>query len=118
MLNTFPKLVTGFLFTMSAAKGVNYLNSRLDEYIHEPPDSILLNPDASVVGYIMKEFAAMGTSTPNQWHMATVEWFLIHLITEIGTTPHSTRNGHNTQGMMEAYQDILRDLVRSISFKS
>jgi hypothetical protein len=59
----------------------------------------------------MKEFAAMGTSTPMQWHMATVEWLLIHLITELGVTPHSSRSGHNTQGIMEAYQDILRDLV-------
>jgi hypothetical protein len=96
---------------MSAAKGVDYLDSRLEEYLCGPPNSITSNHNASVVGYVMKHFESKGTSTPGQWHMATVEWLLVHIITEVGVTPHNFREGRNIGGIMEAYEDILRELV-------
>ncbi|KAK2734655.1 hypothetical protein FQN57_001600 [Myotisia sp. PD_48] len=99
----------GMLLTMSAAKGVNYLDSRLGEYICNPPDSILTDSNASAIGYVMKEFESSGTSAHGQWHRATTEWFLVHLITEIGVTPHNHRNGHNMLSLADIYEDILLD---------
>ena len=106
----------GFLLTMSAAKGVEYLDSRLEEYLCESPDSLITNPDTSAVGHVMKLFESNGTSTPGQWHMATVEWLLVHLITEVGVTPHNFSTGRNMGAMMEAYQDILREFVCFLSY--
>jgi hypothetical protein len=63
----------------------------------------------------MKHFESKGTSTPGQWHMATVEWLLVHIITEVGVTPHNFRAGRNMGGIMEAYQEILRELVGMLS---
>ncbi|KAG5297503.1 CorA-like Mg2+ transporter domain-containing protein [Histoplasma ohiense] len=106
----------GFLLTMSAAKGVNYLDARLREYLRQSPDDILLNPGASAVGQTLREFASTGTST---WEKPTAEWLVVHLATEIGTCPHNDTLGHNQISVVEAYQDILRDLVcRSVSRSS
>ncbi|PGH07860.1 hypothetical protein GX51_01570 [Blastomyces parvus] len=97
----------GFLLTMSAAKGINYLDARLQEYLRQSPDNILLNPGASTVGQTLKAFASTGTST---WEKPTAEWLVVHLATEIGTCPHNDTLGHNQISIVEAYQDILRDL--------
>ncbi|PGH03793.1 hypothetical protein AJ79_07269 [Helicocarpus griseus UAMH5409] len=97
----------GFLLTMSAAKGVNYLDARLQEYIRQSSDEILLNSGASAVGQVLKEFISTGTST---WEKPTAEWLVVHLATEIGTCPHNDTLGHNQISIVEAYQDILRDL--------
>lgn len=104
----------GFLLTMSAAKGVDYLDSRLEEYLCEPPDSIINNHHASAVGHVMKHFESKGTSTRGQWHMATVEWLLVHIITEVGVTPHNFREGRNIGGLMEGYEEILRELKQRV----
>lgn len=101
---------------MSAAKGVNYLDARLREYLRQSPDDILLNPGASAVGQTLREFASTGTST---WEKPTAEWLVVHLATEIGTCPHNDTLGHNQISIVEAYQDILRDIVcRSVSRSS
>ncbi|EEH18517.1 hypothetical protein PABG_07577 [Paracoccidioides brasiliensis Pb03] len=97
----------GFLLTMSATKGINYLDARLLEYLRQSPDDILLNPGASAVGQTLKEFAHTGTST---WEKPTAEWLVVHLATEIGTCPHNDTLGHNQISIVEAYQNILRDL--------
>jgi Mg2+ and Co2+ transporter CorA len=62
----------------------------------------------------MKLFESNGTSTPGQWHMATVEWLLVHLLTEVGVTPHNFSTGRNMGAMMEAYQDILREFKQRV----
>jgi hypothetical protein len=96
---------------MSAAKGVDFLDKDFHNYINAAADSLLTMPNASAVGCVFSEFREKGTSTPGQWHRQTVEWFLVHLITEIGTTPHTIRQGHNHIAVLDAYQDIIRDLV-------
>ncbi|OAX85293.1 hypothetical protein ACJ72_00323 [Emergomyces africanus] len=97
----------GFLLTMSAAKGINYLDARLREYLRQSPESIILNPSASAVGQTLREFTSTGTST---WEKPTAEWLVVHLATEIGTCPHNDTLGHNQISIVEVYQDILRDL--------
>ncbi|KAK2801874.1 hypothetical protein FQN51_005023 [Onygenales sp. PD_10] len=100
----------GVLLTMSAAKGVNYLDARLQEYLQQSSNDILKNPNASTVGLVLNEFADTGTST---WEKPTAEWLLVYLATELGTCPHNDTLGHSSISMVEGYQDILRDLVRS-----
>lgn len=95
---------------MSAARGINYLDARLQEYLRQSPDNIMLNPGASAVGQTLREFASTGTST---WEKPTAEWLVIHLATEIGACPHNDTLGHNQISIVEAYQDILRELVCS-----
>ncbi|KAN0076587.1 hypothetical protein V8E54_006729 [Elaphomyces granulatus] len=104
----------GVLLTMSAAKGVDYLDSRLEEYLCKPLDWITDKHHASAIDHVMKHFESKGTSTRGQWHMATVEWLLVHIITEVGVTPHNFREGRNIGGIMEAYEDILRELKQRV----
>ena len=96
---------------MSAAKGVGFLDKDLVDYIHTPADSLLTMPRASAIGYVLSEFLEKGTSTDGQWHRQTVEWFLVHLITEVGITPHNIRQGHSQLGVLDIYQEVIRELV-------
>ena len=98
---------------MSAAKGVDFLDKNLFDYIHTPSDLLLTMPKVSAIGYVLREFLEKGTNTPGQWHRQTVEWFLVHLITEIGTTPHNIRQGHSQLGVLDIYQEVIRELVSS-----
>ena len=99
----------GFLLTLSPMAGINYLDKHFSRYLAEPIDAIFDNDDASAVGYVYQAFAEQGTST---WHRRTVEWFLVYLISEVGVTPHSLRQGHNAPAMETAYSSVIQDLKR------
>lgn len=63
---------------------------------------------ASAITQIYLEFADTGTKT---WFRKNVEWFLIYLITEIGTTPHNVRQGYSVPSLMDAYDAVVHELV-------
>ena len=99
----------GFLLSLSPMAGINYLDKNFHKHLVEPIDAIFDNDDASAVGHVYQAFAEQGTST---WHRRTVEWFLVYLLTEVGVTPHTLRQGHNAPGMAIAYTSVIQDLKR------
>ena len=99
----------GFLLTLSPMAGVNYLDKHLNRHMSEPPDTVFYNDDASAVGHVYQAFADQGSAT---WHRRTVEWFLIYLLTEVGCTPHTIRQGGNAPSIEAAYTTIIQDLKR------
>ncbi|KAL8969187.1 MAG: hypothetical protein Q9183_002111 [Haloplaca sp. 2 TL-2023] len=99
----------GILLTLSPMAGVNFIDKKMPQYLSEPADGIFDNENASAPGYVFSAFADQGTST---WHRRTVEWFLTYLITEVGVTPHTCRQGHNAPGINLAYQSVIQDLRR------
>ena len=99
----------GFLLTLSPMAGINYLDKNFNKHLLEPIDAIFDNDDASAVGHVCQAFAEQGTST---WHRRTVEWFMVYLLTEVGVTPHTMRQGHNAPAMETAYSSVIQDLKR------
>ncbi|KAL8720978.1 MAG: hypothetical protein Q9225_002260 [Loekoesia sp. 1 TL-2023] len=99
----------GILLTLSPMAGVNFLDKKLSQHLSEPVDAIFDNENACAPGYVFAAFADQGTST---WHRRTVEWFLTYLITEVGVTPHSQRQGFNAPELDNAYQAVIQDLKR------
>ena len=99
----------GFLLTLSPMAGINYLDKNFKKHLVEPIDAIFDNDDASAVGHVYQAFAEQGTST---WHRRTVEWFLVYLLSEVGVTPHTMRQGHNAPAMETAYSSVIQDLKR------
>ncbi|KAL8698603.1 MAG: hypothetical protein Q9224_001780 [Gallowayella concinna] len=99
----------GILLTLSPMAGVNFLDQKLSQHLSEPADAIFDNENASAPGYVFSAFADQGSST---WHRRTVEWFLTYLITEVGVTPHSHRQGNNAPNLHFAYQAVINDLKR------
>lgn len=99
----------GILLTLSSMRGVNYLDKELSNHLQEPSECLFGNPDASALGQIWKAFSSSGTKG---WYKATVEWFLVYLMTEIICTPHSISQGHNAPTVQFAYQNIIQDFKR------
>ena len=88
---------------------VNYLDKNFSRHLAEPIDTIFGNDDASAVGHVYEAFAQNGTGS---WHRRTVEWFLVYLLTEVGTTPHNFRQGCNAPSFESAYSSVIQDLKR------
>lgn len=107
---TNPK--TGFLLTLSAMNGVNYIDRHLRRHLEEPPGAIFENDVASAIAFVRHEFDKNGTSA---WHHPTVEWLVVHLLTEIGMTPHCERQGYNAPTLEVAYEKAVERLVRLTS---
>ena len=99
----------GFLLTLSPMAGVNYLDKNFSRHLAEPIDTIFGNDDASAVGHVFEAFAQNGTGS---WHRRSVEWFLVYLLTEVGTTPHNFRQGCNAPSFESAYSSVIQDLKR------
>ncbi|KAG8534270.1 uncharacterized protein KY384_001114 [Bacidia gigantensis] len=99
----------GFLLTLSPMGGVNYLDKSFSEHLAEPLDAMFENDDASAVGHSYQAFAESGTDS---WHRRNVEWFLIYLMTEVGTTPHPMRQGFNAPTVDSAYSSVIQELKR------
>ena len=95
---------------MSAMSGVNYIDRHLRRHLDEPPGAIFKNDVASAIAFVRQEFNRKGTSA---WHRPTVEWLVVHLITEIGLTPHCLRQGFNAPSLEVAYENRIEQLVRS-----
>ena len=93
---------------MSAAAGVDYLNRDLQAYLEESRDSLFQEEEATVVAHTLTAFEKTGTKT---WSKATVEWFLVYLVTELGGTPHNLRQGRNLVAIMSAFQYVVQGLV-------
>ena len=93
---------------MSAAAGVDYLNRDLQTYLEESRDSLFQEEEATVVAHALSAFEKTGTKN---WSKATVEWFLIYIVTELGATPHNIRQGHNAISIMNAFQYVVQGLV-------
>lgn len=98
----------GFLLTQSPMRGVNFLDKNFKRHLEEPGDAIFDNDVASAIAFVRKQFEDSGTQ---KWHRANVEWLLIHLLTEIGMTPHGDRQGYNAPTLEGAYQAILQQFV-------
>lgn len=94
---------------MSPAAGVNYLNTNLPYYLNMSREQLAETNFASVVAQVFKEFSETGTDS---WYRNDVEWFMVYLITEIGTTPHNIRQGYSVPSLMDAYDAIVHELVR------
>lgn len=105
-------ILQGFLLTMSPAAGVDYLNSNLQYYLQISQEELAQDNFASAIAQVWREFSETGTQT---WYRQDVEWFLVYLITEVGTTPHSIRQGHSIPSLMDAYDAIVHDLVRDLT---
>ena len=88
---------------------MNYLDKNFSRHLAEPIDTIFGNDDASAVGHVYEAFAQNGTGS---WHRRTVEWFLVYLLTEVGTTPHNFRQGCNAPSFESAYSSVIQDLKR------
>ena len=99
----------GFLLTLSPMAGVNYLDKNFNRHLTEPIDAMFDNDDASAVGHAFQAFADQGTRT---WHRRSVEWFLVYLLTEVGVTPHTFRQGCNAPAFESAYSAVIQDLKR------
>lgn len=99
----------GYLLTLSPMAGVNYLDRDFSRHLAEPIDTIFGNDDASAVGHVYEAFAQNGTGS---WHRRSVEWFLVYLLTEVGTTPHNFRQGCNAPSFESAYSSVIQDLKR------
>ena len=99
----------GYLLTLSPMAGVNYLDKNFSRHLSEPIDAVFGNDDASAVGHVWQAFSQNGTGS---WHRRTVEWFLVYLLTEIGTTPHNFRQGCNFASFESAYSSVIQDLKR------
>ena len=99
----------GCLLTLSPMVGVNYLDKNFSRHLSDPLDAMFDNDDASAIGHAFQAFAENGT---NSWHRKTVEWFLVYLLTEIGTTPHNFRQGCNCPSFESAYSSVIQDLKR------
>ena len=99
----------GFVLTLSSLRGVNYLDKRFSEHLHLPPECLFDFPEAFVLGQVWRQFSSTGTKT---WHRATVEWFLVYLMTELVCTPHSISQGLNAPTLQFAYQNIIQNFKR------
>ena len=99
----------GVLLTLSPMAGVNFLDKNLSQHLSEPVNAIFDNENAFAPSCVFAAFADQGTST---WHRRTVEWFVTYLITEVGVTPHSHRQGFNAPELDNAYQAVIQDLKR------
>ncbi|KAL8766626.1 MAG: hypothetical protein Q9209_006643 [Squamulea sp. 1 TL-2023] len=95
----------GFLLTLSGMQGVNYLDRNFKRHLAEPRGAIFDNDVASAIAFVRQQFSETGTQT---WHRSSVEWLLVHLMTEIGATPHFDRQGCNAPTLEGAYQEIRR----------
>ena len=89
-------------------RGVNYLDRHLQRHMDEPPGAIFENDVASAVAFVRREFEGKGTLA---WQKPTVEWLTVHLITELGVTPHVDRQGMNAPTLEGAYQRVIQTLV-------
>ena len=98
----------GTLLTMSAATGVNLLHRDFKLHLEQTLLDRLQNPDASVVGSQMRALKVHGAK---DWYQLTVEYFLVHLITEIAITPHNMYSGHSAPSLLSALQSRIKDLV-------
>ena len=94
---------------MSPAAGVDYLNTKLPDYLEMPREDLCQEQFASTIAQIFLEYSETGTQT---WFRKTVEWFLVYLITEVATTPHNIRQGYSVPSLMDAYDTIVHELVR------
>lgn len=94
---------------MSPTAGVDYLNTNLRHYLQMSRPSLQHDNFATATAQIFREFSESGTDT---WYRKNVEWFLIYLITELGTTPHNIRQGYSVPSLMDAYDAIVHELVR------
>ncbi|KAL8755943.1 MAG: hypothetical protein Q9184_004655 [Pyrenodesmia sp. 2 TL-2023] len=99
----------GFLLTQSSMRGINYLDKNFKRHLEEPGDAIFDNDVASAIAFVRKQFEDSGTQ---KWHRATVEWLLVHLLTEIGITPHGDRQGYNAPTLEGSYQALLQQFRR------
>jgi hypothetical protein len=95
---------------MSPAAGVDYLNANLPYYLELSRNDLSQDNFACTTAEIFREFAETGTRT---WAKASVEWFLVYLITEVGVTPHNIRQGYSVPSLTDAYDSIVHDLVSS-----
>ena len=102
------KTLIGILLTLSPMRGVNYIDRNLKRHLQEPRDAIFDNDVASAIAFVRQEFAHTGTQN---WHRVTVEWLVVHLMTEIGATPLIDRQGCNAPDLIGAYQELIQDYV-------
>ena len=89
-------------------RGVNYLDRNFQRHLKEPRDAIFDNDVASVVAFVRQQFEHSGTQ---DWHRVTVEWLVVHLMTEVGVTPHADRQGCNAPTLQIAYQEVIQQFV-------
>jgi hypothetical protein len=94
--------------TMSSAAGVGYMNRNISQYLDLPRSELNCVSHASAIAQIFEEFACTGVDT---WYHATVEWFVVYLITELGAIPHTIRQGHSVVSIMDAYDKIVHEIV-------
>lgn len=92
-------------------RGVNYLDRNLRRHLEEPSDAIFDNDVASAVAFVRHHFKHSGTQN---WHRVAVEWLVVHLMTEIGVTPHSDRQGYNAPTLEVAYQEVIQQFVSQL----
>ena len=89
-------------------RGVNYLDRNFARHMKEPGDAIFDNDVASSIALVRKQFLDSGTQL---WHRPNVEWLLVHLMTEVGVTPHVDRQGCNAPTVEGAYQEVIQEFV-------
>lgn len=89
-------------------RGVNYLDRHFKRHLAEPQDAIFDNDVASAISFVRQQFKNSGTQ---KWHRVSVEWLLVHIITEIGVTPHADRQGANAPTLEGAYEDLIQQFV-------
>ncbi|KAI3317618.1 hypothetical protein HD806DRAFT_514603 [Xylariaceae sp. AK1471] len=97
----------GYLLTMSSAAGVDYLNSNLPYYLQMSQHELHQENSASAIAQVYREFSETGTSA---WHRKTVEWFLVYLMTEVGSTPHTIRQGYSVPSLTDAFDSVVHEL--------
>ena len=93
---------------MSPVTGVDYLNTNTQHYLQMPTALLQHDNFASAAAQIYREFSEWGTDT---WFRKDTEWFLVYLITELGSTPHNIRQGYSVPSLMDAYDAIVHELV-------
>ncbi|KAH7408231.1 hypothetical protein DE146DRAFT_645631 [Phaeosphaeria sp. MPI-PUGE-AT-0046c] len=100
----------GFLLTMCPDGGVDYVDRHINEYLNQPRMSSLMNESSSALGLLFHLFDDESEAGTSSWHVQSVEWLLLYIITEMAAKPNNIRQGGNAPSLSKAYQIVVAQL--------
>jgi hypothetical protein len=121
VLHIYPRIgsmfliLPGFVLTMSATTGVNFLGHDRQAELEVPTNYDPHHESNSVLGYLRtgpeKYYYSNDHFGSHKREKENVEWFLVYLITELEPTPFAERWSRNPPEIQAAYAAIVQDLV-------
>lgn len=101
-------ILLGFLLTTSPILGLNYVDTRFDEYIKLELVTQTAHRIYSALEEIRRRWEIQGTT---HWPHKSVHWLMISLVIELEVTPHNHRSRKHVPDIQNAYLPVVRDLV-------